>query len=220
MRSKNSRNHLICFNDPKSPIAEAYRTLRTNIQFTSFNKELRSIVVTSADPGEGKTTTIINLGIVMAQSDQKVLLVDADLRRPSIHYKLPLNNEIGLSNLLINQVEWEEAIQTPADVGFDVITSGPIPPNPVELINSKQMKELLVRLKTRYNMILIDTPPLLPVTDAQVLSSYVDGVLLVISSGKALGDRVKKAKGLLDHVGGKVIGTILNKKKVSDMSYY
>ncbi len=215
-----SANHLVCLKQPQSPAAEAYRTLRTNIKFTSFDKELKSILVTSANAGEGKTTTIINLAIVMAQSEQRVLLIDADLRKPTIHQNISLSNHAGLSNFLINQVELDEVIQTIDDLGLHVITSGQQPPNPVELLNSKKMAEFLEQVKERYDIILIDTPPLLPVTDAQVLSRQVDGVLLVISSGKSLGDHVKKAKNLLEHVGGVIIGTILNKKKATVSSYY
>jgi protein-tyrosine kinase len=220
VRKKDGTNHLVSLQDPKSPFAEAYRTLRTNIQFASFNKELKSLLITSSDPGEGKTTTIANLAIVMAQAGQRVLLIDADLRKPTLHLRFSVTNEAGLSHVLMKQITSKEAIQPVAIEGIHVMTSGRIPPNPSELLNSPQMKKLLELVKERYDMILIDTPPLLPVTDAQVLSRQVDGVLLVVSSGKVLAEHVKKAKNLLEHVGANIVGIILNNKKVSVSHYY
>ncbi len=220
MLTRKNKNLLICLNEPRSSIAEAYRTLRSNIQFAGYNKNMQTLLVTSADPGEGKTTTITNLAIVMAQGNQKVLLIDADMRKPSVHLNLPVTNDLGLSNLLIKQVCLEEVIQHVPTAGIDVITSGSIPPNPAELLNSKQMSEILWHATQNYDCVLIDSPPLLPVTDAQVLSRFVDGVLLVINSGKVLGDHVKKAKGLLEKAGATIIGTILNNKKMAKDHYY
>lgn len=221
MRVKGWTNDLVCVHDPKSPSAEAYRTLRTNIQFASIDKQLQTLLVTSANAGEGKTTTITNLAVVMAQIKPRVLLMDGDLRKPTLHYRLPISNERGLSNVLIRQATFDEAVQEITEVGLHVITAGTSPPNPAELLNSACMQEVLQQAKARYDMVLIDTPPLLPVTDAQVLARYVDGVLLVISSGTALGEHVKKAKSLLDYVGATVIGTILNRTKhTANNAYY
>lgn len=218
---RQKRKHMVCLEEPKSPIAEAYRTLRSNIQFAGFNKDQRVLLVTSADPGEGKTTTIVNLGIVMSQANQKVLLIDADMRKPSLHKRfLLINEEIGLSNLLIKQVEIGEVIQRDEESGLDVIPAGSIPPNPAELLHSQQMSKILEHVKQEYDYVLLDSPPLLPVTDAQVISRYVDGVLLVISSGSVQRAHVKKAVSLLEMAGANVIGSILNNKKMAVNHYY
>lgn len=180
------------------------------------------MIVTSAEPGEGKTTTISNLAIVFAQTGIRVLLIDGDMRKPSLHHVFRLSNEQGMSDLLMGRAEPDEVIQRMKDIDIDVITSGPIPATPTELISSPRMREVMMRLKARYDLVLIDTPPLLPVTDSQVFSSMVDGVLLVVRSGKVLVDHAKKAKVLLDHVGAKVIGAVLNDKRLSRAasSYY
>lgn len=211
---------LICLYDPQSPIAEAYRTLRTNIQYAGVNKELKSLMVTSAGPEEGKTTTIANLAVAVAQTDKKVLLIDGDLRKPNIHRSFQVSNRVGLTNLLIRQAQLDYVIQKMPGIELYLLTSGPVPPNPAELLGSQRMKELLEELKAQYDMVLIDTPPLLAVTDAQLLASYVDGVLLVLGSGKVLRDHAKKAKALLDHVGANVVGAVLNKKQMNSESYY
>ncbi|MGZ4033105.1 MAG: CpsD/CapB family tyrosine-protein kinase [Tumebacillaceae bacterium] len=221
MKTKNRAGHLVCLHDPRSPVAEAFRTLRTNIQFAGVNRELQMLLITSAEPKVGKTTTLSNLGIVMAQADQRVLVIDADMRRPMLHSRLALSNRYGLSNLLIRQVEMEDVVQEMPEVkGMHVITSGPIPPNPADLLGSERMRELLEQARASYDMILIDSPPLLPVTDAQVLARQVDGALLVVSSGQTQREEVKRAKGLLDHVDGHLIGAVLNNTKTSMSGYY
>lgn len=220
MRSKEKPAKLICLYDPKSPIAEAYRTLRTNIQFASVNKEIKTLMVTSAGPGEGKTTTITNLAVAIAQAGKKVLLIDGDLRKPAVHKAFGLSNRTGLTNILSNQATVESAVQKLSEIELDIITAGPIPPNPAEFLGSRPMQQLLILVKDQYDMILIDTPPILPVTDGQVLSSYMDGVLLVLNAGKVARDHVIKAKALLDHVGANIIGTVLNNKKIDKDSYY
>jgi capsular exopolysaccharide synthesis family protein len=211
---------LITHDHPKSPIAEAYRTLRTNIQFSSVNKEVNSLMVTSSGPGEGKSTTVANLAIVAAQSGKRVLLIDGDLRKPTVHRTFYCANPNGLTNVLIGQKRIDEVIQTIDYLGIDVVTAGPIPPNPAELLGSMRMKSLLQDLKERYDMVLVDAPPILAVTDAQLLSTYVDGVLLILGAGKVLRDHAVKAKSLLDHVGANVVGVVLNNKKVDSESYY
>lgn len=220
MRDKKTVSRLICYSNPRSQVSEAYRTLRTNIHFTASN--LQTMIVTSAEPGEGKTTTISNLAIVFAQSGKKVLLLDGDLRKPSVHRVFRLSNTNGLSDVLLGQIEVEEAIQRIDEIGMDVIPAGKSPDTPTELISSSRMREVLAWLTMRYDLVLIDTPPLLPVTDSQVFSTFVDGVLIVIRSGKARREHVKKAKSLLDHVGAKVIGVVLNDKKrgSKDRAYY
>ncbi|MFS0555440.1 CpsD/CapB family tyrosine-protein kinase [Brevibacillus sp. 179-C9.3 HS] len=213
MKNKKPFSKLVCYSNPKSPIAEAYRTLRTNIRFST--PDLRTMIITSAQPGEGKTTTISNLAIAFAQAGVNVLLIDGDMRKPTLHHVFRLQNELGLSSLLNGQAELNEVIQ-PINVNrMDVITAGPIPEAPTELLSSERMRKFMYDVKFRYELILIDSPPLLPVADSQVLSSLVDGVLLVLRSGKVKVENAKKAKMLLDHVGARIIGAVLNDMKMS-----
>jgi len=220
MRDKKPISKLVCFTDPKTPAAEAFRTLRTNIQFASYGEFQKSLMITSAEPGEGKTTTITNLAIVLAQSGLNLLLLDGDMRKPALHRVFRLNNEQGLSDLLCHRAGIEEVTQRISDIGIDVITAGPIPPSPAELISTPRMRVILEQLKERYDMVLIDTPPILPVTDSQLFATFVHGVLLVVRSGKVKLAHVKKAKSLLEHVGANLIGAVLNDKKVSKNSSY
>lgn len=221
MRTKATAAKLFCLDDPRSPNAEAYRTLRTNIRYARVSKDVKSLLVTSAIPGEGKTTTVANLAVAMAQSGKKVLLIDCDLRKPTLHKVFPVSNQIGLTNVLISEMNMSRATQTIHDIELDVITSGPIPPTPTEMLGSPEMAHVLEQCEQLYDTVLIDTPPLLPVTDALELAKRIEGVLLVLRSGKVLRESAKKAKKLLDHVGANVIGTVLNDKKVKKReSYY
>lgn len=211
---------LISMTTPKSPIAEQFRTIRTNIQFSNVDEELQSMIVTSSGPAEGKSTTTANLSVVIAQQGKRVLLIDADLRKPTVHYTFRTENHIGLSNVLTRQSSLEEAVTATAQDKLWVLPSGPIPPNPSELLGSKGMKTLLEQAKDEYDVIIIDTPPVLAVTDAQVLANLADGVVLVVSSGKTEMDAAKKAKELLESAKAKILGVVLNNKKVQDSQYY
>lgn len=215
---------LIVEREPKSIAAEAYRTLRTNIQYSSFDKELKTIIVTSSEPSEGKTVTSGNLALAMAQSDKKVLLIDCDLRRPNIHKKFNISNEIGLSNYLVGEASLEKVLIKYNENLF-LIPAGTIPPNPAEMLASKKMKSFLDALEEKFDCILIDTPPVIAVTDAQILSTIVDGVLLVVASGQAGKQSAIKAKELLLKVKANILGTVLtkvplNKGKEYGYSYY
>ncbi|MCV9884496.1 CpsD/CapB family tyrosine-protein kinase [Metabacillus halosaccharovorans] len=205
---------------PKSPIAEQFRTIRTNIQFSNVDDELQTMIVTSSGPAEGKSTTTANLAVVFAQQGKRVLLIDADLRKPTVHYTFRTENHIGLSNVLTRQTSLEEAVTVTAQDKLWVLPSGPIPPNPSELLGSKGMNNLLEQAKREYDVIILDTPPVLAVTDAQVLSNLADGVVLVVSSGKTETDAAKKAKELLESAKSKILGVVLNNKKVQDSQYY
>lgn len=221
LRDKKPVSKLICYSDPKNPAAEAFRTLRTNIKFTSQGEHYKTLMITSAEPGEGKTTTITNLAIVLSQSGIRLILLDGDMRKPALHRVFRLDNERGLSDLLFNRAEIDEVIQRIPDIDIDVITAGPIPANPAELISSPQMQLILEQLQHRYDMVLIDAPPILPVTDSQLFATMVQGVLLVVRSGKVKMIHVKKAKMLLEHVGANLIGAVLNDKNVSkNKDYY
>ena len=168
----------------KSLSMEAYRSLRTSIQYSGIDTELKSLVVTSSIPGEGKSTVASNLAKSFSKMNKKVLLIDADLRKPTIHKKLQLSNQVGLSDLIVQKLNPSEVIQK-VDDQFDVLTAGKIPPNPAELVGSEKMSQLLSYLKETYDYIIIDTPPVLSVTDPQLLALKADGTLMVIREGKA-----------------------------------
>lgn len=211
---------LISVRDPKSPIAEAYRTLRTNIQFSSFDKKIKTIMVTSSGPGEGKSTTSSNLAVVMAQAGSKTIIIDCDQRKPRLHKVFNLSNEIGLSDLLAGNVEFSQAVQDTGVENLSILTAGTRPPNPSELLSSNKMKNFLEDLKNEYDCIIVDTPPVIAVTDAQLIASYTDGCVLVLSSGEVEKEAAIKAKELLDKVQAKIIGVVLNKVEVSEKGYY
>lgn len=197
--------------NPKSPISEAYRTLRTNIEFANPDSKLDIVLVTSSGPAEGKSLTTSNLALAMSEIGKKVLLVDCDLRKPSIHKKFNLSNNKGLSNLLIGECEFEDIVQKYTE-NLYILTSGTIPPNPSKMIESNRMELFLHKANSRFDFIIIDTPPVIAVADAQILSTMVKGVLLVVASAETEIAGVKKAKELLDQVKANIIGVVLNKE--------
>lgn len=211
---------LVTIKNPKSPVAEAYRTLRTNIQFSSLDRQVKKIVVTSSGPSEGKSTTSSNLAITLAQNGHKTIIIDCDMRKPSVHKKFKISNQKGLSNVLVGECSLNEALIKGPVENLDIITSGTRPPNPAELVASQKMQNFLDSLAEIYEYIIIDTPPVLMVTDAQILSKYADGTLLVVASGEADKDAVKKAKELLEKVGAHILGAVLNKLDTSRKGYY
>lgn len=206
---------------PKSLGAEAYRVLRTNLQFSALDKPLATLVVTSAAPGEGKSTTISNLAAVMAQSDKQVILVDADLRRPSLHKLLKLPNNVGLSTALLDKRRDPEAYLQDTDVpNLRVMTTGPIPPNPAEMLNSARMHEMIELLKNEADVVLFDTPPVLAVADTSILASQVDGTLLVTWAGRTRGELLAQAVERLQSLGIQPLGVVLNKLTQRRGGYY
>lgn len=216
----NESDNLITLSSPKSPISEAYRTLRTNILFSSIDEQIRTIMVASAQSGEGKTTTISNLAIAYAQEGKKVLLIDGDLRKPSLHKIFTVSNHTGLTSVLSNQSELQDVItETPIE-HLHVITSGPVPPNPSEMLSSRKMKTVLEEMKEIYDVILFDTPPVLAVTDALIVSSLCDGVILVVNSSKVKKDLVKKAKANLEIANTRIFGVVLNNVKLGKENPY
>lgn len=206
--------------NPKSPVSEQYRTIRTNIQFSAIDEEIRTLMVTSSGPGEGKSTTTANLAIVFAQQGKRVLLIDADMRKPTVHYTFGMSNAYGLTNVLTRQMEMKEAVKNSDVPSLDVLTSGPIPPNPSELLNSRGMKEFFEIAKEKYDMVVFDTPPVLAVTDAQVLANQCDGTVLVVGSGKTEVESAQKTKELLIAAKAKLLGVVLNRKKMESKDNY
>lgn len=210
---------LVIEKSPKSVPAEAYRTLRTNIQYASFDKELRRILVTSSGPGEGKSTTAANLALSIAETGKSVLLIDCDLRKPSVHKKFKISNEKGVTNFLLGEVTFEQATKVYKNKLF-IMTAGTIPPNPAEMLSSNKLKNFLKRISDKFDMIIIDSPPVMAVTDAQILSTITDGVILVITSGQTEKAMAIKAKESLKKVNANIIGVVLNRLKEENGKSY
>ncbi len=205
------RPMVISLADPKSPAAEAYRSLRTGIQFIGLDRPLRIIQVTSAAAGEGKTTTLANLGVALAQSGERVIIVSCDLRRPRLHQFFDLSNDVGFTSVLLGDLPLSEAVQrVPGGDRIGIMPSGPIPPNPAELLAGRRTVEVLTALQAEADVVLVDCPPVLPVTDSVVLSGRVDGTLLVARAGQTTRRDLGHAHDLLCQVDAPIIGTVLN----------
>ena len=207
--AKAASRPLIVQDDPRSPRAESFRTLRTNLQFLDVGQGGRSFVVTSAIQSEGKTTTTANLAIALADSGVRVLLVDADLRRPKVANYMGLEGSVGLTDVLIGRVALADVVQAWGRGRLSVLPAGTVPPNPSELLGSAAMARLITELRSTYDVVLFDTPPLLPVTDAAILSRFVGGVILVVSAGRANRHHLEGAISALANAGSKVSGIVL-----------
>ncbi|MGM9519271.1 MAG: CpsD/CapB family tyrosine-protein kinase [Phascolarctobacterium sp.] len=211
---------LIANTDAKSPVSEAYRTIRTNIKFSNIaGQELKTIMLTSATPNEGKSTTISNLAVVMAQAGHSVVLCDCDFRNPTQHKIFGLHNK-GLSNCVATGSNVMDIIQQTSVPNLYVLTSGPVAPNPSELLASQNMVDILEELKQHFDYVLVDTPPIMPVTDAAVVSAKVDGTILVIASGAVSPSIAMEAKTRLEQAGAHLLGVVLNKVDVGANSHY
>ena len=206
-----SRKPLLTQTGTQSPRAESFRQLRTNLQFANVAKGAKTVLVTSSVPGEGKSTTATNLAIAMAQAGQAVCLIDADLRRPMVSEYLGLDRNAGLTTALVGQADVRELLQPWGDDQLFVLASGQIPPNPSELLGSRVMQQLLENLEQVFDTIIIDAPPLLPVTDAAVLSQHVGGVIVVVGSQKLRHQELEKSLSALDMVGSDILGIVLNR---------
>ncbi|RSL31920.1 polysaccharide biosynthesis tyrosine autokinase [Salibacterium salarium] len=217
--SKNNTG-LIAHYRPKSPLSEQYRTIRTNIQFTTHNRETNLITVTSPLPGEGKTTTAANLAVVLAQQNHKVLLIDGDMRKPICHHLFGRTNESGLTNIIIRNKVFLDVVHNTVVPNLDLLPCGPVPPNPAELLGEMEMNNLLNEVRNSYKYIILDSPPVIPVTDAQVLADKSDGIILVMRSGESTRENGIKAKELLLQARAKLLGVVLNQTKQKQDYYY
>ena len=224
IRSKDEEERLVASTHPQSPISEAYRVLRTNIQFTTVDRPVKTLLVTSPNPSEGKSTTVANLAVVMAQAGMSVVAVDSDLRRPVLHHLFNVPNKQGLTNALLQEAPVLDGCLLETDVeNLRVMPSGPLPPNPSELLGSQRMKNLLQALKDRADVLLLDSPPTLAVTDAAVLANEVDGVVLVVDAGETRRGAGQRAVDQLAKVGANLLGVTLNKlspRRGEDYYYY
>ncbi|MBU1747098.1 MAG: polysaccharide biosynthesis tyrosine autokinase [Chloroflexi bacterium] len=215
-RNGRSEDELVTTATPRSPVSEAFRTLRTNIQFSSVDKPIRRLLVTSAGPSDGKSITAINLAIVMAQSGQSVILIDTDLRRPVLHKALSLSNDKGITNRLLADPAGDlDGCLLPTGVeNLRLLASGPLPPNPSELLGSQRMHKLIEQLEQQADVLIFDSPPVLAVTDAAVLAGQMDGVVLVIAAGGTREDMARRVLAELTQVGAPILGVVLNKVPV------
>jgi non-specific protein-tyrosine kinase len=205
---------------PRAPVSEDFRSLRTNIQFVSVDAPVRSIMVTSPTPEDGKTTVALNLSIILAQGGSRVALIDADLRRPAIHKYMRLSNRWGLTTLFTNQdLRLDGILRKNKSSGFSIMTSGNLPPNPAELLGSEKMVQIIKKVKAQSDIIVFDSPPLAVVTDAAVLSKQVDGVIVIINSGTTKIAAARQAVQQLHRVGANILGVVLNNVS-SKKSYY
>ncbi len=215
-----SEESLIVAHQPRHPVAESYRRLRTNLRFSSVNEPLRMLLVTSAAPAEGKTTTAANLAVAVAQAGHKVVLVDADLRKPQLHKLFGLSKSPGLTDALLSEAGVELFMRETQIPNLQIITSGSIPPNPAELLGSQPMQRLLQQLQQTVDLVIVDAPPLLAVTDAQVLVSHVQSVLLVVNAGSTSRAMLSNAAAALMQVEARLLGVVLNQLVRSPRSYY
>ncbi|MEG1003848.1 CpsD/CapB family tyrosine-protein kinase [Clostridium sp.] len=196
-------------NDPRSVSSESYRNLRTSLEYSSIDKAIKTLVVTSSEAGEGKSTVAGNLAYVLSQGGKRVIIIDCDLRKPSLHRKFGISNGVGLTNCLVGKCKLSDAIIN-VDERLDVLTSGENPPNPADVVNSRMMEELLELLKSTYDHIIIDTPPVRAVTDGQILAGKCDGTLLVIKAEKTKSDSIIQGYKELEKVKANVLGSVLN----------
>ncbi|MGC8786023.1 MAG: CpsD/CapB family tyrosine-protein kinase [Anaerolineae bacterium] len=201
---------LVTLSSPRSPVSEAYRTLRTNLQFVSLDKPLQTLLITSPGPEEGKSTLLANLAIAIAQGEKRAIMVDCDLRRPSLHKLFGLDHQRGLTTMMLDDKAMNDPpLQETGVPGLQLLASGPLPPSPPDLLGSQRMDRVLAILKERADIVLLDAPPVIAVSDAAILATKVDGVLLVVSAGQTRRDSVQAAKIRLEKVNARLIGAVL-----------
>lgn len=206
--------------EPQSMVAEQYRTIRTNINFSVPGFDTQTILFTSASKEEGKSTTASNMAIVFAEAGKRVLLVDADMRRPTLHYTFKSSNRIGLANLLMKKGRFTDTVKQSGIKNLDLLMCGHIPPNPAELLSSPVFDSLLNEMKMKYDLIIFDSPPILSVTDSLILANKCDATVLVVNTGKTEKQMVIKARDALASAKAFIVGVVLNNYKISKDSYY
>ena len=210
---------IISIRKPKSPISESYRGIRTSIEFSNLDKEMKVINVTSSMQGEGKSTVIANLAVSFANLEKKVLLLEGDLRNPSVHRMFNISNINGLTDILLNNKNFAECVHCTEVKNLHILTCGAVPPNPSEILSSKKMKDFINELREYYDYIFIDTPPIGVVTDAGIISTYSDGCVFVVGSKQCDIEMAKIAKKRLEDVGANIIGAVLNKFEAEGNGY-
>lgn len=213
------KNTIITHIDPKSPISEAYRNMRTNVYYTNIDREIQVVQITSSIQGEGKSVTAANYAVALAQSGKKVLIIDCDLRRPNIHKIFGLPNINGLTNALIRENKLEKCIKYTNVKDVFALVAGPIPPYPSEMIDSERMGEVITAVKSSFDMIIIDSPPVIPVTDALILANRVDGTIVVVSVGTTEKELFKRTIKELEKVGANILGTVANNVSTKGKRY-
>jgi protein-tyrosine kinase len=214
------RPPLITEGDPKSPASEAYRTLWTNIHFAGVDKPCRTMVFTSAAPGEGKTTSVANFGVVAAEAGTRVCLIDSDLRRPALHKLFDLKNVRGLTTALLENLPIAEVAQPTSTPSLSVVTSGPLPPNPAELVGSRRMRDLLDSAEAAFDLVVCDSPPVIAVADGIALAAQCDGVVLVVRAGTVAHQVIRRCAEHIESVKGRILGVILNSVDLRRDGYY
>ena len=211
---------LVMEGDQYRLVAEAFRSLRTNLQYAALGSPLRILTVTAAGPDEGKSSITANLAVALAQGGTRVLAVGADLRRPALHRAFDLDHRVGLTSVLMGRMSLEEAVRHTEPWGVDVLPSGPLPPNPAELLGSRQMAALLEEMRQRWELVLLDTPPVVALSDAALLAARSDGVLLVVTAHQTPRDVVVAARRQLEQVGARILGVVLNRVRPSESGRY
>ncbi len=211
---------LITKRNPKSPISEAYRSIRTNIEFSNIDKEIKTILVTSSQQNEGKSTVIANLAVSFAgMENKKILILEGDLRNPTVHRMFNISNTHGITDILTGQKSFDECVHKTEIEGLEVLTCGKMPPNPAEMLASNKMKALIESLKDYYDYIFIDSPPIGIITDAGIISTYADGTILVVASKEVDIEMAQISKDRLEKVNANILGVILNKFEEANGAY-
>ena len=213
-------NRIISITKPKSPVAEAYRGIRTSIEFSNLDKELKVINVTSSMQNEGKSTVMANLAVSFANLDKKVLIMEGDLRNPSVHRMFNISNINGLTDILVNNKSFLDCVYCTDVKNLHVLTCGPIPPNPSEMLSSNKIRQFVDSLRDYYDYIFIDAPPIGIVNDTGIISTYTDGCIFVVGAGEADAEMAKVSKDRLEKVGANILGVVLNKFEASGANGY
>ena len=216
---RDDQQGLVVLSDPQSPAAEAYRTLHTNLRFSSLGQGIRTILFTSAGPDEGKSTTLANLAVVTAQTGLQVIVVDCDLRKPTLHEIFRLSNDRGFTSAFLDGASDSLPVQPTTVVGLSVLTSGPLPPTPVELLSHEHTPRIFRSLLDSADLVMLDSPPAAAVADASVLAPCTDGVVLVIDARRTRRDQARRAKEQLQRVNSRILGVVLNNARVSAVGY-